>query len=166
MSLRVWGRGLAAAAAAMLAGAVGAAPLPLPGNDILLTAIAGADNLLFITQDNAAAAVPGAAPNGMQIRIDGDRNGGAADWRDRLMGQAGLAAGELVQRGFGNRLDLTVTGSDNLFAMSQTGTANRIAGTVTGHFNQAAVTQAGTGNSLSFSQTGAGNMIVVSQGGW
>ena len=162
MGLRIFGWALSAAA--ILAGAAGAAPLP--GNDILLTAITGADNLLFITQDNAAAAIPGAAPNHMRITIDGDRNGGAADWRDRLMGQAGLAAGELVQRGFGNRLDLTVTGSDNLFAMSQTGTANRIAGTVTGHFNQAAVTQTGTGNSLSFSQTGSGNMIVVSQGGW
>jgi hypothetical protein len=70
---------------------------------------------------------------------------------------------------YGNMLDYTVYGSNNLFAFAQIGGNNTITGTVgsgshDSNGNQVAVLQTGNSNTTSFSQTGAGsNNIAVSQ---
>lgn len=142
------------------AGAAQASGLP-DENNIVLLDVTGDDNVLYIAQDYVAPV--GSPANRISVKIEGDRNGGQNGWESRLPSRLGLEPGSLIQSGWGHRLDLTVTGSDNVFAVRQVGMSNAVTGVITGFGNQAAIQQTGSGNNVSFSQTGQSNTIVVSQ---
>ncbi len=128
--------------------------------------VTGNDNVLNIVQDGGLTGADPARPNTIAVMIDGDRNGGSADQWYSGPSLPSLVPGTLIQSGLNNAISLSVTGSDNLFAVAQSGENNRVTGSVTGSFNQFAALQTGFGNSIGFSQTGQGNTIVVSQNTW
>lgn len=125
--------------------------------------VTGSFNRLMIEQVTPA----NSATNSVRVAIVGDRNGGPEGSSfTGIAGLNGLTPGQIIQRGFGNAVDIDVRGNDNLFAMSQIGNDNTVRGTIVGFGNQASISQAGNGNFASFSQNGMGNMISVRQIAW
>lgn len=136
-------------------------------NRLNLASIAGMDNLMGLIQ--------GGTGNVASVAISGSANMGyhgfdALGTAGILASAEGLAPGLMEQWGAGNQLNLTVLGSDNVFASRQgsesaPGTNNIITGRQDGSGgNQAAVVQAGTDNVVNFSQTGASNYASIQQG--
>jgi hypothetical protein len=137
------------------------------GDNLLNVATAtaeGSGNALWITQTHDQ---PGAA-NTLSIDLHGDLNGGPTGsvFGGSLTASTGLIPGRVEQTGYGNAIGMHVTGSSNLFAITQIGASNTLTAMVNGNNNQAAVYQMGTGNALSYSQIGNGNMLSVVQRSW
>ncbi len=158
---------------ALLVSLLGAAPALASNEMILLNPddlssravfnIEGNYNRLVIEQTAPAHG----AGNNVSVKIVGDRNGGPENSVfTGIAAKNGLAPGHLVQRGFGNSVELEVQGSDNLFAVAQLGNNNMVRGYVIGIGNQSSISQTGNGNFASFAQNGIGNMISVRQISW
>ncbi|ALN74647.1 hypothetical protein [Aureimonas sp. AU20] len=129
--------------------------------ELLLT---GNDNQLSLSQTSSASSPSG---NSMTINVQGDRNGGkrsSSKLTPTLI--ADLPWGSLSQTGHSNAMDISVSGSDNLFAAVQQGSSNVMRGSIVGNGNGAAVSQSGQNNLASFSQIGKGNMISITQRSW
>ncbi|MFD2648834.1 hypothetical protein ACFSX5_13675 [Devosia albogilva] len=132
-------------------------------NQLAVIETTGNANLLVIVQQSAAAE----AGNRINVSIVGDGNGGPEG--RNFSGQPaelGLTPGNLTQIGFGNAIEVTVTGERNLFAVAQLGNSNTVRAAITGSHNQAAVMQTGVGNFTSIAQSGVGNSISVQQTTW
>ena len=128
--------------------------------NIASVAIRGDDNALWLGQSFDRAG----GTNSLSIDITGALNGGPLESAFQGMpAVTGLVAGQLLQSGHNNMMSITLTGSQNLFAVSQVGSYNMVTSTLTGNFNQAVVSQSGSGNSLSFTQNGNGNRLTVVQ---
>jgi len=122
--------------------------------------VTGSDNLLSIVQRHDGLG----GANSLSVNLDGDLNGGPLGSSfDGLVSGLGLTPGHIEQAGHGNAITVSVTGTSNLFAMSQMGSGNTLSASITGSNNQVAVRQAGAGNSVSLVQNGNGNILSVVQ---
>lgn len=109
--------------------------------------------------------------NTLRASFTGDHNGGVAmtggagDLVDSAHSRFGYSAsGRIIQNGLWNSATLTVTSSNNQFALGQFGDHNVINGTIGGgDGNQVAVLQQGNHNIANFTQWGSGNNIAISQ---
>lgn len=102
--------------------------------------------------------------NSINLTIAGDLNGGPEGKSfSGPLAASPLTPGMLSQTGSGNRMNLAVLGSNNLFAFAQTGTGNALTASITGQNNQASVVQVGMNNIAGFSQSGIGNMVSITQ---
>ncbi|MDE4139966.1 MULTISPECIES: hypothetical protein [Rhodobacterales] len=106
--------------------------------------------------------------NTITLTISGNDNGGFGQSWPALpaFAAATIQPGVLSQTGFGNQIDLSVLGSDNLFAIAQNGSNNRAFGQITGTGNTALVMQTGHANVAVFHQHGNGNSVAISQSSW
>lgn len=141
--------------------------LSLVSNDPLANVatlgVTGSGNVLAIVQTHDLAG----PRNTLSIAITGDLNGGPLGASfGGLPATLGLQPGHIEQSGHDNTIGLSVTGSQNLFAISQLGVGNTLTAMIIGNNNQAAISQTGTGNALSFTQNGNGNMLSVVQRAW
>jgi hypothetical protein len=136
------------------------------GNTIELSVL-GQANLYSITQQLVPNGLGLSTPNVLRVSITGDGNGrGANADLSKSFFSSDVASGSLLQSGSGNMIELSVLGSNNLFAFAQTGHSNTAFGSMTGYGNMANVQQMGNNNVAAFSQTGNGNMINISQKSW
>lgn len=102
--------------------------------------------------------------NAINLTITGDLNGGPEGRTfTGPLAASPLTPGTLSQTGSGNRMDMVVLGSNNLFAFAQAGTGNALTASITGQGNQASVVQVGMNNIAGFSQSGIGNMVSITQ---
>jgi hypothetical protein len=158
---------LALAIGALLAGITGAHAtddlyIVNNGNDanFVASSITGSDNSLYIDQTYDGTGLA----NQVKLNFTGDLNGGPL--HSSFTGAAarsGLTAGNIVQVGNDNMVDLFIRGSSNLFASTQIGSSNALTAQITGNYNQAAVFQMGAGNTASVVQNGNGNSLTIIQ---
>src|SRR5690606_37203767 len=95
----------------------------------LILDVSGDNNRLTILQEHSG----GQASNLIDLRIEGDLNGGPLG--AAFQGPAsrtGLQPGSLTQNGFDNHMQVSVTGTANLFAFAQIGSGNRLHATIMG----------------------------------
>lgn len=105
--------------------------------------------------------------NFLSISIAGADNGGfGTEWPEDVFSYDTPLPGTIAQRGQNNRLDLSVIGDENLFAMVQNGGENMISSIVIGNGNSLSVSQTGYGNMADVSQYGHGNSLNISQKSW
>lgn len=134
-------------------------------NTLSLGTIAGNENIVGVKQIGGG--------NVASINISDDRNGGFHDFGAGVAGTLalakGLTPGLLEQRGTFNQVNLTVSGSNNVFASLQdnslhaAATQNVITATQNGNSNQAAIVQQGNNNTTVASQIGSSNNLAVAQ---
>jgi hypothetical protein len=140
------------------------------GTNIADVDVTGSTNLLSISQNGDNNGVG----QGVKVVINGSGNNsaGAGSFASPLFDAAltasSLAAGDIVQNGNNNSVDIQVgnltPGSDNnLFAFRQQGNSNTLVGTINGDANQALVFQNGSSNTTNFTQNGGNNYAVVTQ---
>ncbi len=131
--------------------------------NVATLAVEGTGNRLQILQEFSGSG----AANTISVSIDGNGNGGplGASFSGTAL-LPGLQPGSIFQSGFGNRIGVSVLGSDNLFAFSQAGSGNIVSANITGFRNEASVLQEGTGNQAHFSQNGIGNVVSIIQRSW
>ena len=129
--------------------------------NLALIRIDGNANSLIVDQLQSDRSLLG---NVIRISISGDRNGGLIGGsRSSLFDSSVLEPGLVTQSGAANRIDLSVTGSDNQFGLRQVGIGNSLSGVISGAANQVAVMQVGGGNAMAFAQSGSGNILSVVQ---
>ena len=124
--------------------------------------MSGDNNMLMIDQ----VAPLGQPGNAINVSLTGNNNGGPAGSSFRTPDADGLMPGSLIQHGFGNAIDVAVSGSDNLFAIAQYGSSNTARAQITGIENQFVIHQTGTGNFANLVQNGTGNTAIVTQIAW
>lgn len=132
-------------------------------------AMAAQDNVVFVTSSPTNTLKLSIEPeNQLSLTVSGEYNGGFGQAWPALpvFASAYSQPGLLAQTGTGNRIDMTVLGSNNLFAMVQNGSGNQATGHVFGTGNAALVTQTGHGNTATFRQQGTGNSLAISQSSW
>lgn len=114
----------------------------------------------------------GISNNQITADIYGDDNNTAGNFSGAAagaLGISGLQAGDLVQIGYNNDIDLNVgtagaESNDNLFAFRQYGSDNAIEATIKGgDNNQAVIVQAGSSNFTSLVQNGSNNNAGITQ---
>ncbi|WP_206454403.1 hypothetical protein [Aurantimonas marina] len=125
--------------------------------------IDGDGNRLEVLQTASAG---GSLTNAINLKIEGDGNGGPSGGAFSGAPLAtGLLPGRLTQHGEGNAMDVSITGSSNIFGMAQLGDGNDMTVAVTGRSNLFALAQNGDGNAVTASIRGAGNQAAVQQFG-
>lgn len=132
-------------------------------------ASAAQDNVVFVsTETTNTLEVHPEPENTLSLTISGDNNGGFGQSWPALpaFASAPIQPGMLSQTGSGNQIDMTILGSDNLFAVLQNGTNNHAVGQISGTGNTALVIQTGHGNTAMFQQQGNGNSVAISQSSW
>lgn len=153
-------------------------------NEVSLASIDGSDNVIGFSQtgesnlasatimgmgsNNEFAIMQNGFDNDASIMIDGDDNGATSTGLFGVAALVGGTNGVIAQWGDMNDASLSITGSNNAFALAQgtsiaNGNNNLIMGTVDGDDNAVAVAQGGDGNTAVFTQTGNGNSLGIIQ---
>ncbi|WP_321446607.1 hypothetical protein [uncultured Cohaesibacter sp.] len=135
-------------------------------NQLTITAN-GSSNILKTMQ---TASVSG-TDNELTVDILGSSNNTTGFSTANAADAIGLAAGELVQTGYGNEATITVGDSlastnsnNNSFALSQLGNLNEATISISGgDSNQVAVLQSGNSNNSVVTQTGSSNVVGIAQ---
>ena len=131
-------------------------------SNLVTIEMSGDNNRLMIDQ----VAPLGQPGNAISVSLVGNDNGGPVGSHFRTLDANGLMPGSLIQHGFGNAIEVAVSGSDNLFAIAQYGSSNTARAQITGTENQFVIHQAGNGNFANLVQNGIGNTAIVTQIAW